>query len=100
MIMFILIPLVLLIAGCADKIEIHDIRLRDRIIACSGGFSEGAQVNLRGTFDEFALKGKANLGFNEAAQSIIFKELSEFPPKNRLRVYEDYIRCIVTPWKH
>lgn len=74
---------------------IEDTSVKERVIACSGGFSDSANLALAETFDRTAYSGQLSSGFKIQARPIIF---SEVPPQDRLAAYQDYIKCIEEKW--
>jgi len=92
--LFTVLTLLILENGCSSP-DINNSQLRDRVRACGAGFSEDINLALNASFEELALKGGASGDFNDKAQSIIFSEL---PPQDRLKAYEDYIKCIQKDW--
>lgn len=91
---FTILVLLILGNGCSSP-DINNSQLRDRVRACGAGFSEDVNLALNASFEEVALQGGASGDFNGRAQAIIFSEL---PPQDRLKAYEDYIKCIQTDW--
>ena len=79
------------ISGCAfDNQEIEDKNLRDRVAACGGGFSNEAVASLQALYlPSFIPQG--DLDIQLSTKQIIF---SEIPEPDRLKAYENYIRCI------
>lgn len=88
------LALLILGNGCSSP-DINNSQLRDRVRACGAGFSDDINLALNASFEEVALQGGASGDFNDKAQSIIFSEL---PPQDRLKAYEDYIKCIQKDW--
>jgi hypothetical protein len=84
-----------LLFGCAYSPGIEDKSLRDRVVACGGGFSQSTTFALGGTFDKVCLEGNISADFKEQAQALIFAEM---PPRQRLAAYENYIKCIEEKW--
>jgi hypothetical protein len=81
----------LTLISCADNRGIHNTKLRDRVTACGGGFSEGAQASLATSLEKTAIKADASVDFKDDAKAVIF---SEVPAPDRLKAYEDYIHCV------
>lgn len=82
-------PILLLsfiLASCAPDCGIHDCGLRDRVIACGAGLSEDIQASLAASLNK-----SAAADFKDNVKAVIF---SKIPPQDRLKAYEDYIRCI------
>ncbi|MBI2706949.1 MAG: hypothetical protein HYX35_01315 [Proteobacteria bacterium] len=80
------------LSGCFFKNqEIENSSLRDKVLACGAGFSDAAVASLDAAYMSSSFEAKANANFHESAKEIIFSEL---PPQDRLKAYEDYIRCI------
>jgi hypothetical protein len=69
--------------------------LRDRVVACGGGFRQSTILALGDTFDKTNLSGNLSGNFKEQAQALIFTEM---PPQLRLAAYKDYIKCIEKEW--
>lgn len=92
-----------IVAACQNippALDVKNSQIKDRVIACSGGFSQDAQIALQGLVDlannPLATgKGELSLDYKQQAQSIVFKELD---PKDRLQAYQDYIKCIESNW--
>jgi hypothetical protein len=85
----------LILSGCAFSPDISDSQLEDRVVACSAGFERSTGASLKAAYDKATIQGQGSLDFHEHAQSIIFSEL---PQKDRLKAYEDYIRCVEKDW--
>lgn len=85
----------LLLSACNSIPGIEDAHVKERVIACGGGFSDSANLALADTFDRTAFSGQLSAGFKSQVQSIIF---SEIPPQDRLAAYQDYIKCIEEEW--
>lgn len=84
----------ILLFGCASP-DVSDVKINDRVKACSGGFSEGIQSSLNASLNKNALEGGVHADFKQEARSLIFSEL---PESDRLRGYEDYLKCVETNW--
>lgn len=80
------------LAGCTQPFEdIKDNKLKDRILACGAGLSEENLLNLQANYNPLSISGNLSGDFKEKAKVLIFNEV---PPENRLKAYEDYIKCI------
>lgn len=85
----------MLLHACQPYYEhIKDQKLRDRVVACGVGFSDEAKAQLEVAYLKHKLNGDLSASFRDSAQSII---LDDVPPQDRLKAYEDYIKCIKTP---
>jgi hypothetical protein len=87
--------LFIVLAGCTPELDIKNQALRDRVCACSAGFSSDVSASLQMAYDKAALKGGTTADFKNETQAIIFSEL---PEQDRLKAYEDYIQCIEKDW--
>lgn len=85
----------LAINGCTDTVVLQNNHLRDRVIACSAGFSDTIGTQLTAAYDQAAFKGELPIEFKRVAQALI---LEEMPVADRLAAYQDYINCIEKPW--
>lgn len=85
----------ILLSACNTAPGIEDPHVKERVIACGGGFSDSANLALADTFDRTAYSGQLSAGFKIQARPIIF---SEVPPRDRLAAYQDYIKCIEEKW--
>ena len=83
------------LSGCTKTIGIENQSIRDRVCACSAGFSDDIDASLQLAYDKTALKGGSILDFKNESQSIIFAEI---PSQDKLKAYEDYINCIEKNW--
>lgn len=81
----------LLLEGCHSDQGITNDVLRERVIACGAGFSDETIGSLDASYGAHTLNGALNGQFKDQARAIIF---SEIPPQDRLKAYEDYIKCI------
>lgn len=84
----------LLLLGCHSP-EVSDAKINDRVKACSAGFSEGLQASLHASANKAALSGEFGGEFHEETKSLI---ISELPESDKLKGYEDYIKCVQTKW--
>lgn len=76
--------------------QIHNDEARykyfqERVLACGAGFSEAAQASLHAAYRISAMDGKISAHGKEISQAVIFSQL---PEQDRLKGYEDYIRCL------
>jgi len=86
----------ILLSACNTTMPgIEDAHVKERVIACGGGFSDSANLALADTFDRTAYNGQLSSGFKIQARPIIF---SEIPPQDRLVAYQDYIKCVEEKW--
>lgn len=84
-----------LVSGCFFTSQgIDDEKLRDRVVACGAGLSDETLLSLQASYNAKQLNAQGNADFKTVAQEIIFSQL---PEKDRLRAYEDYIKCIESP---
>src|SRR5688572_9420724 len=90
------IGFVVLISGCNFSPGIKDPNLRDRVRACSAGFSDDLRLALQGSYDKKLSEGGVSADIKEEAQSLIFAEL---PRTDRLAAYNEYISCIEGKWE-
>ena len=75
--------LTLLIAACQSvpqSINVQNQQIKDRVIACSGGFSQSTQLGLLGLIDLAntplaSSKGQLSLDYKQQAQGLIFQEM-------------------------
>lgn len=79
------------IAGCKEAPPTKESLLREHITACGAGFSDSLQSNLSDSLLVHSLKNTFEAGFKVQAKELIFDELA---PEDRLKGYEDYIKCI------
>lgn len=91
-----LFGLPILILGCNSP-EVSDIKVNDRVKACSAGFSEGMQAALHASANKASLSADLTGEFKEETRSII---ISELPDADKLKGYEDYIKCVQTNWNN
>ena len=83
------------VSGCAFETQcIEDKHLRDRVAACGAGLSDEAVGSLQASYDKHLMSTEGAAGFKMTTKEIIF---SEIPERDRLRAYEDYIKCIEAP---
>lgn len=82
------------LVGCHSP-EVSDIKINDRVKACSAGFSEDTQTALHASANKLTLEGGASSDFKQETKSIIFSQL---PDGDRLKAYEDYIACVENDW--
>jgi hypothetical protein len=85
----------IIISGCTPQSDIKNQALRDRVCACSAGFSSDIGASLQIAYDKTSISGGTSADFKNETQAIIFSEL---PEQDRLRAYEDYINCIEQDW--
>lgn len=99
MMKFLYIPVIflgtVLLSACNTAPDIQDPHVKERVIACSGGFSDTANLALGDIFDRTAYSNQLSAGFKLQARPIIF---SEIPPQDRLATYQDYLKCIEEKW--
>ena len=83
----------LLLSSCSNQPSIHDVALRDKVVACGSGFSDNVAVQLGADYELSMQKGEGNLkdDFSNKAEATIFFEI---PEKDRLQAYNSYIKCI------
>ena len=79
------------LTACLKTADIKNQTLRDRVCACSAGFSNDVSAGLQLAYDKTTLKGGVLADLKSESQSVIFSQL---PEQDRLKAYEDYIRCI------
>jgi hypothetical protein len=90
---YLIIPL-LLLSGC-HYTQINDIKINDRVKACSAGFSEEMQIALHASLHNINEGIDGSLQLHEDSKSMIFSQLQE---SDRIKAYEDYIKCIQKHW--
>lgn len=83
--------LLLCTAGCKEVPPTQQSLLKDRIAACGAGFSDTLQSNLSASLLIHSINNTFETGFKVQSKELIFDEL---PPEDRLKGYEDYIKCI------
>lgn len=76
---------------CTFNEEIANQQLHDKVLACAAGFSDEVQEDLHANSKISNLSGKISSDFKESSKGIIFFAL---PPKDRLKGYDEYIKCI------
>ncbi|MEI8295549.1 MAG: hypothetical protein WCG04_03380 [Alphaproteobacteria bacterium] len=86
-----ILVLALVLSSCSSDKGINNCALRDRVIACGAGFSEDTQASLVSSIDKTTVKADAAVDFKDEVKIVIFNKI---PPSDRLKAYEDYIRCI------
>lgn len=87
--------ILLTLSACTHSPEIENNILRDRVKACSAGFSENTQADLHAVLNKAALDGELSGEIKEQTKSMIFESI---PEKDREKAYRDYIRCIENNW--
>jgi len=85
----------MVLSGCQMSPTIKDPLLADRVVACSAGFSDELAASLGAEYEKSKLQGEMSATFKDRARAVIFSRL---PPQDRLKGYEDYIRCIESPF--
>lgn len=88
-------PILSILLIACNSPDVSDVKINDRVKACSGGFSEGVQSSLHASLNKSVLEGGLDGGFKQEARSLIFSEL---PESDRLKGYEDYLKCVETNW--
>lgn len=83
--------ILLLLSGCAFKQGISDKELRDKVMACASGFSDETQAGLHAGYVATTISGEVTGHYAVISKALIFSEL---PESDRLKGYEDYIKCL------
>ena len=83
--------LISIMSGCAPSLDSIDKNDRNRIKACSVGFSENVALAVIAAFDEAAVTGTTKADFKNKIRSIIFPQLST---QDQLKKFDDFITCI------
>lgn len=81
----------MLLEGCNSDQGIKNDVLRERVIACGAGFSDETVADLHASYLAHAFNGQLGGQFKDQARAMIFSEIA---PQDRLKAYEDYIKCI------
>lgn len=84
-----------MMSGCTPSAGIKDSTVRDRVNACSAGFSDDVGAALQLAYNKIAIQGGTTADFKNESQAVIFSML---PEQDRLKAYEDYINCIEQNW--
>lgn len=87
------LSLALLLTSCSNAIPEDNKILKDKMVACSASLGTKASISLRENIEKNFSDGKISSNFNDGAYNI-FNSLEEFPASDRIKLYQDYIRCI------
>ena len=86
----------IMLSGCSSP-NIENQCLNDRVKACSAGFSQETQAALHASLEKAKLQGELSGDVKQETRSMIFSQMAE---KDKLKAYEDYIKCIEKHWNH
>lgn len=88
-----LLTILCILEGCDFSQNIGNKNLKDRVIACSAGFSDELQAKLPIYHMPELNKDNSEITaeFKADTKAAFFTYIS---PQDRLKAYEDYIKCI------